>query len=139
MLRVACAVNRAVILFSTVLICLAAPREAANAAELYAMVGAHTPSPPIGRVQFCQTYATECDTKPLPPRDIVLSEKAWSDLKRMNEWVNHTIKPMTDTDHYGMIQWWRGSLPQLRAIEAAYAHAGRLAALGIAHDHRARG
>ena len=48
-----------------------------------------------------------CDTKPLPPLDVVLDEKAWKDLKQVNDWVNHNIKPMTDVDHYGMIQWWR--------------------------------
>jgi predicted transglutaminase-like cysteine proteinase len=32
---------------------------------------------------------------------------AWSDLKHINLWVNHNINPETDTDHYGMIQWWR--------------------------------
>jgi len=25
----------------------------------------------------------------------------------VNKWVNHTIQPMTDMDHYGMLQWWR--------------------------------
>jgi predicted transglutaminase-like cysteine proteinase len=43
----------------------------------------------------------------LPPRDVVLSDRAWDDLKRVNDWVNHTIKPETDMDHYGMIEWWR--------------------------------
>jgi predicted transglutaminase-like cysteine proteinase len=81
--------------------------DAATKTGLYAAVGQRTSSPPIGWVQFCQTYASECDTKPLPPRDVVLGEKAWNDLKRVNDWANHSIKPMTDMDHYGMIQWWR--------------------------------
>jgi predicted transglutaminase-like cysteine proteinase len=79
----------------------------AMAAPLYASVGGSTPSPPIGWVQFCQTYQGICDTGPLPPRDVVLSKTAWDDLNRVNTWVNHTIKPETDMDHYGMIQWWR--------------------------------
>ena len=87
--------------------CLAISLEQAEAVELYARVGARTPSPPIGWVQFCETYANECATQPMPPLDVVLSDQALSDLKRMNEWVNHNIKPMTDQDHYGMIQWWR--------------------------------
>ena len=57
--------------------------------------------------QFCQTYRGVCDTKPSPPLDVVLDEKAWNGLKQVNDWVNHNIKPMTDMDHYGMIQWWR--------------------------------
>jgi predicted transglutaminase-like cysteine proteinase len=86
---------------------LAVTSVAANAAGLYMTVGAHTPGPPIGWVQFCQTYKGVCDTKPLPPVDVVLDEKAWSALQQVDEWVNHHIKPMTDMDHYGMIQWWR--------------------------------
>jgi predicted transglutaminase-like cysteine proteinase len=63
--------------------------------------------PPIGWAQFCASYISECDTKPSEPRDIVLNEEAWKDLVRVNKWVNDNIKPMTDMDHYGMIQWWR--------------------------------
>lgn len=80
---------------------------AANAAQLYATVGERTREAPIGWVQFCQTYAGECVTKPMQPRDVVLGQRAWADLNRVNAWVNHTIKPMTDMDHYGMLQWWR--------------------------------
>ena len=79
----------------------------AGAAVLFEPVGERTSAPPIGWVQFCQTYAAECNTTPLPPRDVVLSEKARNDLKRLNIWANHNIKPMTDMDHYGMVQWWR--------------------------------
>jgi predicted transglutaminase-like cysteine proteinase len=62
---------------------------------------------PIGWRQFCATYISACDTKPSEPRDVVLSEKAWKDLVRINKWVNDNIIPMTDTDHYGMVMWWR--------------------------------
>lgn len=79
----------------------------ASAQALYASVGERTQPAPIGWVQFCQTYHGECDTKPLPPLDVVLDETAWNNLKRVNDWVNHNIKPETDMDHYGMIQWWR--------------------------------
>jgi len=79
----------------------------ARAAELYVTVGERTEKAPIGWAQFCRTYPAECDTKPLPPRDVVLDDKAWADLNRINLWANHNIKPMTDMDHYGMIQWWR--------------------------------
>jgi predicted transglutaminase-like cysteine proteinase len=80
---------------------------AANAADSYITVGARTQTPPIGWVQFCQTYKGVCDTKPLPPLDVVLDDKAWKALRQVNDWVNHNIKPETDMDHYGMIQWWR--------------------------------
>jgi predicted transglutaminase-like cysteine proteinase len=89
-----------------ILLCLCGAGAAA-AAELYAAVGERTEAPPIGWTQFCQTYAGECDTKPLAPRDVVLSEEAWKELNRINLWANHNVEPMTDMDHYGMVQWWR--------------------------------
>ena len=79
----------------------------ASNAECYEPIGPSTSQPPIGWVQFCQTYSGICDTKPEPPRDVVLDERAWNGLKSINDWVNHNIKPETDTQHYGMIQWWR--------------------------------
>ncbi len=79
----------------------------ARAGELYEPVGEQTSDPPIGWVKFCQTYQNECNTKPLPPREVALNANAWDDLEELNNWVNHTIRPETDMDHYGMIQWWR--------------------------------
>jgi predicted transglutaminase-like cysteine proteinase len=98
---------RIVILLAIVFPRLGPVVEAASAPQLYAVVGQRTQTPPVGWVQFCETYAAECATDPLPPRDIVLDKKAWTDLNRINIWANHNVKPMTDMDHYGMVQWWR--------------------------------
>jgi predicted transglutaminase-like cysteine proteinase len=62
--------------------------------------------PPIGWVQFCAERPQECDVAPSEPRDVVLSTRAWKDLVRVNKRVNETIKPMTDLDHYGVIERW---------------------------------
>jgi predicted transglutaminase-like cysteine proteinase len=98
---------RAAILATLLFWCFSTVHATAGAAALYASVGERTSAPPVGWVQFCQTYQGECNTKPLPPRDAVLSAQAWTDLKRVNDTVNRGIKPITDMDHYGMIQWWR--------------------------------
>ncbi len=63
--------------------------------------------PPSGWLQFCQTYRTACETSPLPARTVVLDEQTWRQLKRVNDWVNRNVTPMTDMAHYGIIQWWR--------------------------------
>jgi predicted transglutaminase-like cysteine proteinase len=107
MVRVVLAVSRVAVPLTLAFACFVNFSGTADAIELYAAVKASTQSPPIGWMQFCQTYAGKCDTKPLPPRDVVLSAKAWDDLNRVNLWANHNIKPETDMDHYGMIQWWR--------------------------------
>ncbi len=78
-----------------------------NAEErpLFAAVGDAT-RPPIGWVEFCVEYDPECKTKPSAPRDVVLSTEAWKDLQRINLWVNSHVKPMTDMDHWGVVERW---------------------------------
>ena len=37
---------------------------------------------------------------------MVLSNKAWTDLTRINRWVNDNVKPMTDLEHWGVVEKW---------------------------------
>jgi predicted transglutaminase-like cysteine proteinase len=61
---------------------------------------------PIGWTEFCAEHARECEVRPLEARDVVLSSKAWKDLVRINTWVNEHVKPMTDLDHWGVVERW---------------------------------
>ncbi len=72
---------------------------------LFISIGAPT-RPPIGWVQFCVEYDPECKTKPSVPRDIVLAPQVWNDLVRVNRWVNDNIKPITDLEHWGVVERW---------------------------------
>ena len=84
----------------------AAPRAGtAEECPLFAAVGDAT-RPPIGWVEFCVEYDPECKTKASAPRDVVLSTEAWKDLQRINLWVNSHVKPMTDMDHWGVVERW---------------------------------
>ncbi len=78
---------------------------AASDQQLYIVVGAST-RPPIGWVDFCVEYAPECETRPIEARDVVLTPRTWRDLSEINRWVNDTIKPMTDMDHWGVVERW---------------------------------
>ncbi len=80
---------------------------AGNAQEraLFISIG-ETVRAPIGWVEFCVEYDPECKTKPSAPRDVVLSVQAWKDLTRINLWVNTHVKPMTDMDHWGVVERW---------------------------------
>ena len=78
------------------------------ATRVYASLGDTTRSP-IGWVEFCADNPGDCRGGATQPRDIVMSQTAWRDLLRVNNWVNETIKPMTDMDHWGVIEKW--SLP----------------------------
>ncbi len=72
---------------------------------VYASIGAMAKAP-VGWAEFCVEYRPECNTKPSTPRDVVLTPKAWSDMVKVNAWVNDTIKPMTDMDHWGVVERW---------------------------------
>jgi len=61
---------------------------------------------PIGWVEFCAEHSFECKVTAAAPRDVVLSNKAWADLTRINRWVNDNVKPMTDLEHWGVVEKW---------------------------------
>ena len=61
---------------------------------------------PIGWIEFCVAYEPECKTKPTLPRDVMLSVQAWKDLERVNLFVNSHVKPMTDVEHWGVVERW---------------------------------
>jgi predicted transglutaminase-like cysteine proteinase len=75
---------------------------------MYASLG-DTTRAPIGWIEFCADNPTECSGGATQPRDIVLSQTAWRDLSKVNRWVNENVKPMTDQDHWGVVEKW--SLP----------------------------
>ena len=81
------------------------PANATSERPLFISIG-DTSRAPIGWVEFCSEYASECATKILDARDVVLSTKAWKDLLRINKWVNDTIKPITDLEHWGVVERW---------------------------------
>jgi predicted transglutaminase-like cysteine proteinase len=81
---------------------------AASERVLFASLG-DTTRPPIGWVEFCTTNPKDCNGGTTSPRDVVLNGKSWKDLVRINKHVNDSIKPMTDMDHWGVVEKW--SLP----------------------------
>ena len=78
---------------------------AAQERPLYVSVGDATRAP-IGWISFCVEHPRECAAKPTASRDAVLSERAWRDLQRINRWVNDSIRPLTDMEHWGMVEKW---------------------------------
>jgi predicted transglutaminase-like cysteine proteinase len=83
----------------------AAATAASAPPPLHVSVGAGTRAP-IGWVEFCNENPKECVSDSASPRDVVLTAKAWKDLQRVNRWVNETIKPMTDAEHWGVLERW---------------------------------
>jgi len=72
---------------------------------VYVSVGAAARAP-IGWVEFCNENPKECPAASTEPRDVVLTTKVWKDLVRVNRWVNDTIAPITDLEHWGVVEKW---------------------------------
>jgi predicted transglutaminase-like cysteine proteinase len=78
---------------------------AASERPLYVAVG-NDARAPIGWIVFCAENARDCATRRTPARDIVLTQQSWSSLVKVNDWVNASIKPITDMDHWGVVEKW---------------------------------
>jgi predicted transglutaminase-like cysteine proteinase len=80
---------------------------ASNADErpLFISIGENTRAP-IGWIEFCVEYDQDCKTKPSQARDVMLSAQAWKELERVNQYVNTHVKPMTDMEHWGVVERW---------------------------------
>jgi predicted transglutaminase-like cysteine proteinase len=71
----------------------------------FAPTGAQA-STPFGWADFCHRYTGECNANPdlVPP--LRLNETAWTDLQSVNQAVNAAIVPLSDLDHWGIIDQW---------------------------------
>ena len=93
-------------LAAAMLAALASPSaEAAGERPLFISLGAGARAP-VGWVEFCAEHRRECEARPMEARDVVLTPAAWRDLVRINDWVNSKIKPLTDLEHWGVVERW---------------------------------
>jgi len=81
------------------------PTSAGSVEAGYAAVGEAT-SVPFGWVDFCRRYEGECDGAGANPVDINFSAKAAREIDRVNRWVNTHVQPISDMDHWGLIDRW---------------------------------
>jgi predicted transglutaminase-like cysteine proteinase len=63
-------------------------------------------SVPYGWADFCRRYAGECDSGPLAPLDVNLTPKTMKEIERVGKWVNAHVKPVSDIEHWGVIDQW---------------------------------
>jgi predicted transglutaminase-like cysteine proteinase len=61
---------------------------------------------PWGWADFCNRNPAECTTGALPAEDIELTAQSWSALGRVNILVNAMIQPLSDMDHWNMLDRW---------------------------------
>jgi predicted transglutaminase-like cysteine proteinase len=63
--------------------------------------------PPHGWVEFCARQPAECAGTTPAPRDLfLLRREGWIDLVRVNKWVNRMITPLSDFEHWGVVEHW---------------------------------
>lgn len=63
--------------------------------------------PPIGYVKFCAQNPEECKgTSTLLTSRLRMTPERWNELYRVNTKVNTSIKPATDEELYGEVEFW---------------------------------
>jgi predicted transglutaminase-like cysteine proteinase len=95
-----------VILLTSIAALLAWPAPTAAQERARSMTVGSITTAPIGWAEFCVEYEPECETTPSLPRDVALTTRGWAELKRINVAVNTQVKPMTDMDHWGVVERW---------------------------------
>lgn len=62
--------------------------------------------PPIGYVTFCRDHEAECrPSGPIVDREQLTAQRR-NDLEWVNRYVNQSVKPVTDLELYGKVEYW---------------------------------
>ena len=77
----------------------------ASAGSNHMTVGALTNAPSAWLV-FCGKYAGQCGNKDTKHFYISDDDRAFAELSRVNKEVNARVKPMSDMDHWGVLDQW---------------------------------
>jgi predicted transglutaminase-like cysteine proteinase len=83
----------------------AAPTAGPAAADGLAMKVNGLTNPPVGYLDFCQSFPGECRSNG-EDAAVRLTEATWQNLNEINVAVNHAVVPATDLDHYGSEELW---------------------------------
>jgi predicted transglutaminase-like cysteine proteinase len=55
---------------------------------------------------FCDRYPAECAVDLFESAAVELTPAAWSRIEAVNDLVNSTVKPMSDVEHWGVVDHW---------------------------------
>ena len=55
---------------------------------------------------FCNRHRSECASDAAEPSVVRLTKATWDTINAVNRHVNATIKPLSDQDHWGMVDRW---------------------------------
>jgi predicted transglutaminase-like cysteine proteinase len=65
-----------------------------------------TAKPIAAWVKFCEEFASECSFDPSEPAVIQLTQQTWNTIVSVNRRVNARVKPVTDKEHWGIVDRW---------------------------------
>jgi predicted transglutaminase-like cysteine proteinase len=85
---------------------LAAPAFAEPLPESSRLATANATLPTKAYEEFCQRYPAECAVDLQEEPEITLTPAVWQTLDLINMQVNLVIKPMTDQNHWGVVDRW---------------------------------
>jgi predicted transglutaminase-like cysteine proteinase len=71
----------------------------------FLVIGNQT-SLPYGWIDFCGRYKNECDGALTQPSEIELNPTHIKMIEQINQSVNTSITPMSDMDHWGVVDQW---------------------------------
>ena len=57
-------------------------------------------------VRFCELNPAECSVNPSEPATVVLSQATWNAIVAVNRRINSRIRPITDSDHWNVVDRW---------------------------------
>lgn len=62
--------------------------------------------PPMGYVEFCQREPRECISADARTGPVLLTAARMQRLTSVNNYVNGSVQPISDMDHYGVVEHW---------------------------------
>lgn len=62
--------------------------------------------PIMGWVRFCEQNPSECAVDPNEPATVTMNQANWNLVVSVNRRINTKIKPITDMDHFGVVDRW---------------------------------
>jgi predicted transglutaminase-like cysteine proteinase len=63
-------------------------------------------TPILAWAKFCEQFPSECAVDLSEPTTIHLTQQVWNTIVSVNRRVNVRIKPITDKDHWGLVDRW---------------------------------
>lgn len=61
---------------------------------------------PLGWADFCRKNSADCNVPDGVPTEVVMTPRSWSLLLTINTKVNNEIEPVSDMDHWGVVESW---------------------------------